>query len=182
LLEGKNVNLRVVEKEDLAFSVEWLNNPEVFGEYNPLIQVSRAEMEKSYGEKKFEETDFFVEGKDGRKIGSIGFFNVIHPAGNQLEIGYFIIPTERGKGYCTEAVNILVDYIFLSKNIERIQVQTDKRNLASQKVLEKSGFKMEGALRKNFFIRGKWTDDLIYSIIREEWKEPKILTKSAKEE
>ena len=36
LLEGRNVNLKVVEKEDLAFLAEWFNNPDVFGEFNPL--------------------------------------------------------------------------------------------------------------------------------------------------
>jgi hypothetical protein len=41
VFEGKNVNLRVVEKEDLALFAEWVNKSEVFGEYNPLIQMSK---------------------------------------------------------------------------------------------------------------------------------------------
>ena len=176
------MNLRVVEKEDLAFLAEWFNKPEVFGEYNPLMQASRTEIEKYYGEKKFGETEFFIEGKDGRRIGYIWHFNVMHPAGNLLEIGYSMVPTERGKGYCTEAVDIMVDYLFLSKNIERIQAQTDVRNVGSQKVLEKAGFKSEGTIRKPFFLRGQLKDTCLYSILREEWKEPKILTKTAKEE
>jgi RimJ/RimL family protein N-acetyltransferase len=45
--------------------------------------------------------------------------------------------------------------------------------------LEKVGFKKEGTLRKNFFVRGEWRDAYLYSILREEWKEPKILTKTA---
>ena len=180
LLEGRNVNLKVVEKEDLAFLAEWFNNPDVFGEYNPLTQVSRTQIEKYYGEKKFEETEFFIEGKNGRRIGYIWHFNVIHLAGNQLEIGYFMVPTERGKGYCTEAVNIMVDYLFLSNSIGRIQAQTDVKNVGSQKVLEKAGFKMEGTIRKPFFLRGQFRDSILYSILREEWKEPKILTKTAK--
>ena len=177
MLEGKTVNLRVVEKEDLAFLAEWFNKPDFFGEYNPLMQMSKAEMEKNYEEKKFEETDFFIEGKDGSRIGGIWHFNVIHPAGNQLEIGYFMIPTERGKGYCSEAVNIMVDYLFLSKNMDRIQAYADVRNVGSQKVLEKTGFKSEGTIRKPFFLRGKLRDVRLYSILREEWKEPKILTR-----
>jgi RimJ/RimL family protein N-acetyltransferase len=52
------------------------------------------------------------------------------------------------------------------------------RNLASQKVLEKAGFKKEGTMRKYFFIRGELRDACLYSILREEWKEPKILTKT----
>ena len=91
----------------------------------------------------------------------------------------FRSPSERGKGNGTEAVEIMVDYLFLSKDIMRVQACTDTRNLASQKVLEKAGFKKEGTMRKYFFLRGELRDVYVYSILREEWKEPKILTKTA---
>jgi ribosomal-protein-alanine N-acetyltransferase len=51
--------------------------------------------------------------------------------------------------------------------------------MASQRVLEKAGFKKEGIVRKCIFIRGEWRDEFLYSILREEWKEPQILTKTA---
>jgi ribosomal-protein-alanine N-acetyltransferase len=177
LLEGKNVNLRVMEKEDLPLFVEWVNDPKVFGEYNPLHQMSRTETEKHHEKGNSEEQEFIIETKDGSKIGYICHFTLVHPAGKHLEIGYFLIPSERGKGYGTEALGIIVDYLFLSKDVMRIQVQTDPRNVASQKVIEKIGFKKEGTLRKNFFMRGEWVDAFIYSILREEWKEPKILNR-----
>jgi RimJ/RimL family protein N-acetyltransferase len=180
LLEGKNVNLRVMEKEDLPLFAEWFNKPEVFGEYNPLHQMSKTEVEKVL-DNPSDVQPFIIEKKDGSKIGFIVHFHVLHlgTGTKQLEIGYSLVPSERGKGFCSEAVKIMVDYLFLSKDIMRIQAQTDQRNGASQKVLEKAGFKKEGILRKNFFMRGEWTDDYIYSIIRDEWKEPKILTKTA---
>jgi hypothetical protein len=43
LLEGKNVNLRVVEKEDLPLLVEWTANPDFLGEYVAFWQKSKAE-------------------------------------------------------------------------------------------------------------------------------------------
>ena len=177
MLEGKNVNLRIMEKEDLPLIAEWFNKPEVFGEYNPLHQVSRTEAEKMF-ENPHEEKSFIIEKKDGSKIGFIGHFYVLHVAGKQLEIGYSLVPSERGKGYGTEATQLMVDYLFLSKDTMRIQAQTDPRNVASHKVLEKVGFKKEGTLRKSFFMRGEWRDAYIYSILREEWKEPKILTRT----
>ena len=100
-----------------------------------------------------------------------------HPAGKLLEIGYSLVPNERGKGNGTEAVEIMVDYLFLSKNIMRVQACTDTRNLASQKVLEKAGFKKEGTMRKYLFVRGQLRDACLYSVLREEWKEPKILAR-----
>ena len=177
MLEGKNVNLRAVEKEDLPLLTDWFNNPEVVGKYQGMRQWSRSEFEKEFGaEDKHEERIFFIEKKDGTKIGIITHFYLLHPAGRLLEIGYIMLPSERGKGYCTEAVNIMVDYLFLSKDMMRIQATTDVRNLASQRVLERAGFKKEGTLRKTGLVRGVWTDDHLYSILREEWKEPRILT------
>ena len=177
MLEGKNVNLKVMEKEDLPLIAEWFSSPEVFGEYNTLRQMSKTEAEKMF-ESPLELKPFIIEKKEGNKIGFVSHFYVLHPAARQLEIGYVLLPSERGKDYCTEAVNIMVDYLFLSKESRRIQAQTDLRNVASQKVLEKVGFKKEGTLRKNFFRRGEWRDTYLYSILREEWKEPKILTKT----
>ncbi len=173
LLKGKNVNLRVLEKEDLPPITEWANNPEFSGEYEPLEQVSLQEAEKWYGNLPPEEKWFIIERKDGSRIGQI-FHS---PRGPHFVIGYKLLPDERNRGYCTEAVKIIVDYLFLSKNIVRIQAETNPRNRASQRVLEKAGFKREGLIRRSIFIKGKWEDGVQYSILREEWKEPKILTK-----
>ncbi|MGA3193052.1 MAG: GNAT family protein [Candidatus Bathyarchaeia archaeon] len=179
MLEGRTVNLRVLEKEDLALFAEWINKPKFFGEYMSLMQLSKSETEKMLeNERAYEMKDFIIEKKDGGRIGLIFHFYVLHPAGRQLEIGYALVPSERGKGYCTEAIRIMVDYLFLSRDTMRVQACTDTGNLASQKVLEKTGFKREGVSRKNFFTRGRWTDDYLYSILREEWKEPKILTRT----
>jgi ribosomal-protein-alanine N-acetyltransferase len=71
----------------------------------------------------------------------------------------------------------MVDYLFLPKNIVRIQAGTDVRNEASPKVLENAGFVREGTVRKSAFNKGEWFDGYMYSTLREEWKEPRILSK-----
>ena len=168
--------MRIVEKEDLSLGAEWLSNLDFFGEYNPLIQPSKADMQKMYDNLSPEERWFLVEKKDGSKVGSMSH----RPVRRTQEIGYAILPSERKKGYCSEAVMIMVDYLFLSKDIVRIQAHTDVRNIGSQKILEKTGFKKEGIVRKGTFVRGEWTDACLFSILREEWKEPKILTRTEK--
>jgi ribosomal-protein-alanine N-acetyltransferase len=157
---------------------EWYNNPEFLGEYFSPLQMSKAEMEKMLENNPLEMKAFIIEKKDGTKIGQIGHFNMVSPYTKMLEIGYALVPNERGKGHCTEATQLMVDYLFLSKEIARIQATTHVGNAASQKVLEKAGFKREGTLRKAFQSRGERTDLAIFSILREEWKEPKILTKT----
>ena len=74
----------------------------------------------------------------------------------------------------------MVDYLFLSKDTIRIQAGTHVENMASQKVLERTGFKREGLMRREMFVWGKWADGYLCSILREEWKEPKILTRAEK--
>ena len=171
MLEGRLVNLKAIEKEDLPLITQWANDPDFGGEFEPLEQVSLAEIENWHNSLGPEEKWFIIEKKDGTKIG-----NIMHvPDKRHFVIGYRVIPSERNKGYCTEAVQIMVDYLFLSKNIMRIQAETNPQNLASHKVLKKAGFTKEGILRKVVFLRGKWHDGVIYSILKDEWK-PKILT------
>jgi len=172
MLEGININLRVMEEEDIILFHEW-NNRIDFGVYTKVRQNSKEELEKRLKEISDDMKFFIIEKKDGTKIGFINYF--VNKLYNFIEIGFLLIPFERKKGYCTEAVKILVDFLFLSKDIVRIQAGTDKKNLASQRVLENAGFTKEGIMRKMIFIRGNWTDSVIYSILRDEWQEPKIL-------
>ena len=174
MLEGKSVNLRVVEKEDLPLLAEWRNNLDFIGQYQSISQETMKDLEKQYGELT-DEKWFFIEKKDGTRIGTISH----KPVFKIQEIGSALLPSERGKGYCSEAVRIMVDYLFLSKDIVRVQAHIDARNMASQRVLENVGFKKEGTFRKEYFVRGEWRDSCTFSILREEWKEPKMLTKTA---
>jgi RimJ/RimL family protein N-acetyltransferase len=169
------VNLRIMEKEDIRFYVKWVNDPSFFGPYNPLEQETKAGMEKDFDTAPSGRQRFFVEKKDGTRIGVIGVF----PVGDLWEIGIALIPSERRKGYCAEATQLMMDYVFLSRNLVRLQAHTDQRNVTSQKILEKLGFKREGVVRMSMFIHGEWRDLILYSILRGEWKEPKILTKTA---
>jgi hypothetical protein len=70
LLEGKTINLRIAEKEDLPLFTEWMNMPEFYGEYNPLRQMSRAEVEKMF-ETPVDLKAFIIEKKGGSKIGFV---------------------------------------------------------------------------------------------------------------
>jgi len=174
LLEGKTVNLRIVEKEELKLFTEYLNDPKLGSGYMPILQQSKATIDEKYGSLPQEEKWFFIEKRDGTRIGWISHSLV----GGRMTIEYAIIPSARSSGYGTEAIMIMVDYLFLSRDITRIQAETLTRNLASQGALETAGFTKEGIKRKSSFVRGRWQNDVLYSILRDEWKEPKILEKT----
>jgi RimJ/RimL family protein N-acetyltransferase len=177
MLEGKNVNLRVVETEDIPLLTEWYNSMEFQGEYFTNPQKSRTDWQKELENPvALDNHEFLIEKRDGTKIGHIGYGTC--PLHGWVEIGFALIPKERSKGYGTEAIQLMVDYLFLSKDTPRITINTDARNVASVRAAEKAGFKKEGIIRKGGFTWGQYADACILGILREDWKEPKILTKT----
>jgi len=171
-----------MEKDDIEFIVECFNNIDSY-EHDPITQVSREEKMKEFDNPTqlamvTEPGRFIIEKKDGTKIGFIAHYFILPT--RLMEIGYGIVPGERSKGYGTEAVQVIVDYLFLTKDVVRIQAVTNVGNKSSQGVLDKAGFTKEGTLRKVGYVKGEWTNAYIYSILREEWKEPKTLTKTSK--
>ena len=176
------MNLRVMEREDIDFVAEHRNDINCMGEYGPdTEQVSKSELMKGYDNPSnlfilLEAKKFIIQKKDGTRVGEIRHFLDL-PHG-LMELACWLVPSERKKGYATEATQLMVDYLFLSKEIARIQAIVDVKNLASQRVLEKAGFQREGTVRDGYFNRGEWRSEYLYGILRREWKEPKILTKT----
>ncbi len=170
MLKGHKVNLKLVERSELPILHPWFNDPDFNGEFESFGQVSLIDLEKMYDDLKHEQW-FWIEKQDGTKLGYIAHMK----SGDNTCIGYLLTTEERGKGFGSEAVQIMVDYLFLHKDIVRIQAETHPDNWASQRVLEKAGFSKEGLLRQSFFSRGVYRDTAMWSILRGEWKEPKIL-------
>ena len=135
MLEGRLVNLRLAEKEDVPLVAEWWGKIEYHGEYEDVEMITREELEKMM----LQRTIFFIiEKKDGTKIGHISSWT----RGKTREMGFALVPNERGKGYGTEAIQMMVDYLFLKEDIVRIQAPA---NIPSKRVLEKAGFVAEGS-------------------------------------
>jgi RimJ/RimL family protein N-acetyltransferase len=178
LFEGKKVNLRVAANEGFPPFEERLSNLEFSREPSPFRQMSKSKTERIL-EDPYEMKSYAIEKKDGTKVGLIFHFHVLHPAYEQLEVGYDLAPSERGKGYCAEAMKLVVDHLFQSGDTMRVQACTAVTNLASRKVLEKAGFKKERKMRKYVFFRGKLRDAYYYRILRQDWKKPRILTRAS---
>jgi RimJ/RimL family protein N-acetyltransferase len=100
LLEGKNVNLRLMEKEDVPLLVDWWNRLEYQGEHFPVPQKSKAQALREFEKPSpvqvaMENHEFMIEKKDGTRIGHIGYGrDILH---DWIEIGYDIVPSEVGK-------------------------------------------------------------------------------------
>ena len=82
-------------------------------------------------------------------------------------MGYYIGEPYWGKGLGTSAVKQACSYVFEHTNIIRIFAEPFAYNVASCRVLEKSGFQFEGLLRNNAFKNEKVVDMKMYSLIKE---------------
>ena len=86
-------------------------------------------------------------------------------------IGYGVHGDLRGQGLSAEAASAVIDQAFTHiAELQRIRAHTGADNRPSMRVLEKLGFSHEGTLRKNQFAKGRFVDDVIYGLLREEWK------------
>ncbi len=99
-----------------------------------------------------------VETTDAELIGSVTC--------QAFNMGISLFAEHRGRGHGSAAQRLLVDYLFATRLVERIEAATDSENLAEQRSLEKAGFSREGTLRHAQFRAGEWRDIILYSRLR----------------
>ena len=108
---------------------------------------------------------------DGVFIGWCGFFKWDQEY-RSAGIGYCFNDTAWGQGFATEAASAVLQWAFGTLDLNRVQSETDTRNLASARVLEKLGFVREGTLREDCIVNGEVSDSWVYGLLRREWKPP----------
>jgi RimJ/RimL family protein N-acetyltransferase len=106
----------------------------------------------------------------GALIGDCGLHTLGDRPG-QAEIGFTLDFEHHGKGYATEAVNCLLDYVFGQLGKHRVIAVTDTRNAPAARVLERVGMRREGHFLENAWFEGGWCDEYQYALLEREWRE-----------
>ena len=88
------------------------------------------------------------------------------------EFGCVIGPEHQGRGYATEACELMMRLGFVDLRLHRMVARCDARNTASARVLEKLGLRREAHFVENEFIKGEWTDEVVYATLATEWRDP----------
>jgi [ribosomal protein S5]-alanine N-acetyltransferase len=83
-------------------------------------------------------------------------------------LGYWVVPPERGHGAATAAVNLVVPWALSVLDLRRLEAWVEPENLASQRLLRRSGFQAEGRLRNFLTIDDRSVDALVFSVIAPE--------------
>ncbi len=95
-----------------------------------------------------------------------------NPDYRSASLGYCFDDAAWGHGYATEAARALLGWAFETLDLNRVEAETDTRNIASARVLEKLGFVREGTLRENCIVNGEVSDSWVYGLLEREWHLP----------
>lgn len=171
---GKKVRLRGYKEEDVQLAYEYMNDPDVVPNLNPGIPYPMTlQREKAWFESQKDLKDqynFAIETLDeGVYIGGCGI-NMIDWKNSVAVVGIFIGHKDyRSKGYGTDAMKVLISFIFDQMNINKVQLDVYSFNERAIKSYKKSGFVEEGRIRQRIFRNGQYHDELVMGILREEY-------------
>ncbi|MGW3246322.1 GNAT family N-acetyltransferase [Streptomyces sp. NPDC001070] len=104
----------------------------------------------------------------GELIGDIGV--CLHDNRMQADLGFTVAREHQGRGYATEAVGALLERLFTVGGLHRVSAECDARNGASARLLERVGFRAEGRRPAHTWIKGEWTDDLLFGLLAADWR------------
>ena len=177
MLIGERINLVPTKREYIESYIRWINDPEIT-QFTVMYRPMTREMEENWYDNLLErENDFLFaivvleENDQEILIGNCG----VHQVNWKDRVGECgIMIGEKnylGKGYGTEAIELLMDYGFKTLNLNRIELKVYDFNQRAIHCYEKLGFVREGLKRQAVFINGDYHDILIMGILQQEWKE-----------
>ncbi len=172
-LQGARVTLRTIEPRDKDAKLRAGRHPEIVrmygGDYRAVAPITSEQVERWYGRVREAFYGWAIE-VDGECIGSVRLHDCDEPNKSiRFSIGLFA-PEHCGRGYGTEATKLVLGFAFSALDIHRIELRVLACNQRAIGCYEKCGFQREGILRDHALVAGQWEDDIIMSILANEYK------------
>lgn len=172
IIETKRLIIRPITLEDKNKIFEYRSDSET-NKYQSWIPKTIDDVETFIGKisKLFNEPgtwfQFVIIEKESKKItGDLGIHFI---DSEQVEIGCTLNKVFQNKGYATESVKRVIDFLFKDLKKHRIITSIDPDNKNSVRLVERIGFRKEAHFIESLLINGKWVDDLIYALIEKDW-------------
>jgi RimJ/RimL family protein N-acetyltransferase len=171
MLKGTSIALRPIRESDLAGLYDFHVDVDNRGDYFPRGIVSQVTFNRQFQETGFWSKDegmlAILDGED-TIIGHIEFFKTVNYLA-EYELSYILYkPEYRGQGATTEAVTLMIKYLFATKPINRIRLVIHPDNAASRRIAEKCGFLHEGTARGAWYNKGRHQDVEIYAVVHDD--------------
>ena len=101
----------------------------------------------------------------------LGVTGYIHHEDDCAEVGFLFAPQAQGLGYGFESLQAVCDFAFTEGGIRRLTATVTAGNMASKRLLEKSGFVLEGELRESYLLAGRWHNDWLFGLLKKEFQQ-----------
>jgi len=171
---GERIYLSPMNKDDVEIYTKWLNDEEVainLGQYAKVITLNNEQ--KALENMTTDGYNFAIVKNDDTLIGNISLMNIKHTSRSAVT-GLFIGEKEnRGNGYGTEAMRLILDYGFNTLNLHNIMLNVYSDNEQAIACYKKVGFTEFGRRREACYKNGRYVDDVHMDILDEEFNRTK---------
>ena len=168
-LQTQRFLLTRVSAEDQQFLFEALSDPITMpfnGVYYKTFEETKTQME--WYDKNFNSGTGvhwkIVDKLTGENIGVVSFY-YFKPEHKKAELGFWILPKFWNQGITTEVLKTVIEYCHQEKGIHRLEAFVEEDNVASARVLEKTGFVLEGKMRDCEIKFGRYISLYIYGLV-----------------
>lgn len=176
LFQGQLVNLRAYTDEDVKPTAVHMSNPEILYNLDYSAPIPQSyEMHKQWNEENRKKMEYYknfelaIETKDGKYIGSCGV-NHMDKKNRVAQIGIYIGEAEyQSKGYGTEAMKLLLEFLFNEYNVNKVKLGVFSFNQRAVKSYEKCGYQVEAVMREQLFRFGQYHDVISMAILKEDY-------------
>jgi RimJ/RimL family protein N-acetyltransferase len=169
-LKGQKTILRPLENKDVAKLQKWINDEETRIYLSTYLPISEIQEEK-WLENLVERKNDIILGieVDNKLIGNIGIHSINWKDRTAVTGTVIGDKDYLSKGYGTDAKMTLLNYAFNTLNLRKIDSAVIEYNERSLKYSLKCGYQIEGRKRKNIFKNGKYHDEILLGVFKEEW-------------
>lgn len=109
----------------------------------------------------------YVIEMDDALVGQLNVAQITYGSLASCAIGYWVVESVAGHDVTPSAVALATDFLW-SRGVHRVEICIRPENLASQRVVEKLGFRYEGLRRRYIHINGDWRDHFTYALVAED--------------
>lgn len=171
-MTGNSIHLRAPEFGDIPEMYKWENDPEVWRASHSIVPLSQFALEQyvlNYSDDLFttRQMRLMIVMKENREqlLGAIDLFDY-HPVHRRTGIGLLIKENYRGKGYASEALELMLKYCFNTLNLHQVYCNISADNAISIRLFKTHGFEEAGIKKQWRYHDNIWIDELFFQHIK----------------